>query len=325
MKPAEAHLFDDPRRSVQLVRYDAACRALAEAKAVDEVKDLRDKAEALRAYARQARNKALEIDAAEIRIRAERRMGTMLAEQKHNGQMHRGGRPRKTGSKSDPVSERPPTLEDIGVDKHLADRARKLAAVPEAQFESVMAEHREQQAAVTNSAVLKLAQPHVTHNSGSDAWYTPPRYIESARAVMGSIDTDPASSKVPQKWIKAKRYYTAEDDGLTKPWTGRVFMNPSYSQPLIARLSEAFCRKAQAREFDRAIVLTNNATDTEWLQSMMHACGALCFPKGRIKYYDATGKPANTPLQGQVFLYFGNNLRGFLTEFRQYGMVFRNA
>ena len=66
------------QESVSLLRYDAACHALSLAKSVDEAKDIRDKAEAIRAYARQAKNKELEIDAVEIRIRAERRLGELL-------------------------------------------------------------------------------------------------------------------------------------------------------------------------------------------------------------------------------------------------------
>lgn len=62
-----------------MLRYEAACRALAEAKSIDEVKDFRNKAEAMRAYAKQAENKQLETDAAEIRIRATRRLGELMA------------------------------------------------------------------------------------------------------------------------------------------------------------------------------------------------------------------------------------------------------
>jgi hypothetical protein len=63
----------------QLVRYDAMCHAIAEAYAIDEVKDIRDKAIALEQYARQARNIEAERKAAEIRLRAERKCGELSA------------------------------------------------------------------------------------------------------------------------------------------------------------------------------------------------------------------------------------------------------
>lgn len=125
--------------SVELVKYDQACRAMAAAHAIDEVKDIRDSAEAIRSYARQARNKQLEIDASEIRFRAERRIGELIDMQRRTIGLNEGGRPPKTGSKSDPVF----TLSDAGINKHLADRARKYAAIDVEKFEAMMALRRD--------------------------------------------------------------------------------------------------------------------------------------------------------------------------------------
>ena len=59
----------------KLVRYDAMCRAIDAAYKVDEVKDIHDKAVALEIYARQAHNTEAEMQACEIRLRAERKAG----------------------------------------------------------------------------------------------------------------------------------------------------------------------------------------------------------------------------------------------------------
>lgn len=125
--------------TINLPRYDAACRAIAEAKSIDEARELLDRAEAVRAYARQAKNRDLEADAGEIRFRAERRLGELQAETPKNG----GGRPSKTGSAKEPVSHAP-TLAELGIDKKLSARSQKLAAVPEAEFEGLLAGYRQQ-------------------------------------------------------------------------------------------------------------------------------------------------------------------------------------
>jgi len=121
-----------------LVKYDAACQAIADARTIDEVKDFRDKADAMRAYARQAKNKGLEVDAAEIRFRAERRLGEMISAQKDTVGLAKGGWPTR-GAEGEPQV---PTLSEAGIDKKLSSRAQKLAAVPEDKFEGMLGEWR---------------------------------------------------------------------------------------------------------------------------------------------------------------------------------------
>lgn len=171
------------------------------------------------------------------------------------------------------------------------------------------------------AAYTEVKKPHVANNSGENEWYTPPKYTEAARHVMGGIDLDPASNSVANGFVKADSFYTKEDDGLTKPWYGRVWLNPPYAQPLIAQFAEAVLSKFSSGEFEQAVVLVNNATDTKWLQSMMRACSAICFLEGRIRYLDFTGEPKNSPIQGQVILYFGGNVAAFFNEFSCLGVV----
>ncbi len=89
----------------------------------------------MEAYARQAKDTGLMQMAAEIKVRAERRLGEMLREQKAAGGMNDGGRPTKTGSSLEPVL---PTLAEVGIDKKLSMRSQQLAAMPEQHFETAI-------------------------------------------------------------------------------------------------------------------------------------------------------------------------------------------
>ena len=83
-----------------LIRYDAARRAIASAYRVDEAKNIRDKAEGVRVYAKQARDLEMQNMAAEIRIRAGRRAGQLLSYMAKNPGTRGEGRPLKDGTKS---------------------------------------------------------------------------------------------------------------------------------------------------------------------------------------------------------------------------------
>jgi hypothetical protein len=141
--------------SGELTRYDAACHALAEARSVDEVKDIRNKAVAMAAYARQAKNRDLEADAVEIRMRATRRLDQLRQAQKETVGLAPPGRRPKNGLSDNPIFQKP-TLDSQGINKNLAQQGRVLGALSEAQFETVVADARDKVARAVRNAVREI-------------------------------------------------------------------------------------------------------------------------------------------------------------------------
>ena len=309
--------------AAELVKYNEACRALADAVTLDEAKDIRDRGDALRVYARQAKNRQLETAAAEIRFRAERRIGELMAGRREAGELNEGRPPKINGSVSDPFNS---TLEFEGIGKHLADRSRKLASLSAADFQETLGRWRveaedEDRPVRVDLLKYKSGTVHVSHNSGAHEWYTPPEYIAAARAVLGAIDLDPASSAAANAGVGATRFYTSADDGLSLPWeASTIWLNPPYGQPLIAQFCFKLVETVSPGSVS-AVALVNNASETAWWQGLAGEASAISFPKGRIRFLDSELNPKLTPLQGQTIFYFGPDGDVFKRVFAEFGAV----
>jgi phage N-6-adenine-methyltransferase len=162
--------------------------------------------------------------------------------------------------------------------------------------------------------------PHVCRHGGGNEWYTPPECIAAAVEVLGGIDLDPASSAAANEVVGAERYYTAAQDGLTRDWAGRVWMNPPYGQPLVDRFCARLAREFAGGAVEEAIALVNNATETAWFQALAAAASAICFPRGRIRFRHPD-RPSHSPLQGQAVVYLGPRPGAFCAVFRRFGLV----
>jgi len=306
-----------------LTKYNAAYQALQRATKIDEVKSIRDKAEALRVYAVQAKDTHMELWAAEIRIRAERKAGEFLRGMKKA----KGGGDQKSNHRSS-VATGGQTLADIGITKDQSSKWQKMATIPGKKFEEIFT-HKTQVGEIwTSSAITKLANgtnPRVSKFTGDQESYTPPEYIEAARLVMGSIDLDPASAEQPQKWIKAKTYHTKDDEQTEKPWHGNIWMNPPYAYPLIEHFIDRLIHEFKTGYLDQAIILTNNSTDTGWFHKLAFASSSLCFTRNRIYFLKpGLNKVGERPTNGQTFFYIGKHERLFWEHFSQFGIILKN-
>lgn len=190
---------------------------------------------------------------------------------------------------------------------------------------SVIAELRadEQKAVLAEGKVAETAKAlsnRRTNSPGSDEWYTPDAYLDAARTVLGSIETDPASCESAQKRVRAKTYFVKAQDGLAQSWHGTVWLNPPYARGLISKFVDKLLAELDAGNVTAAILLTNNETEARWFQRAASVASYVSFPNKRIRFLRPHGK-SSAPLQGQALFYFGPDGEQFAKVFGTFGLI----
>ncbi len=133
---------------VDLIALERLAQAIDEAHEPVELIAIADRAEAYRRYAQRARlGLRLQNKFAELRLRAERRLGTMLLTMER-----RRGRPGKSAA-----TAHFPGLSELGVTRKLSSRSQKLAAVPTRIFENYIREALRAENEIFTRALLTLA------------------------------------------------------------------------------------------------------------------------------------------------------------------------
>ena len=137
----------------------------------------------------------------------------------------------------------------------------------------------------------------------TDVWLTPPYILE----VLGEFDLDPCAA-TQRPWDTAKTHYTAEDNGLSMPWFGRVWLNPPYGDQLPLWLE-------RLNEHGNGIALITARTETRWFHDLVwERADGILFLKGRLKFYKENGQPGGTATFPSCLVAYGERNADVLQE-----------
>jgi len=239
------------------------------------------------------------------------------------GELMPAARPHDRGQgRKGKKSSKPPLL-DLPLSKPTLASFRKVSKYQKKIDDYMEAKRGDADTASMNGFICWVGAGSVVatrHGNDIIEWYTPAKYIELIRKAMGAIDLDPATSLTAQKTVKAKRYFTADDDGLAREWQGCVFLNPPFKQPAGKKFVNKLCDGVEGKSIEQAVLLTNDQTDTHWWQRAAGLAGCVCFHSGRISFYNEAGE-TSCPTNGQTFFYFGRRQQAFSKTFTEIGTI----
>jgi phage N-6-adenine-methyltransferase len=119
----------------------------------------------------------------------------------------------------------------------------------------------------------------------SHEWETPGELLEALHAVFGRFDLDPCAPRRSRTRVKAKKHLTAEDDGLSAPWRGVVFVNPPYGRGLARWVAKAR-REVELKHAKTVVVLLPARPDTAYWHEHVAGRAVVYFLRGRLRFSD---------------------------------------
>lgn len=241
-----------------------------------------------------------------LRIRTQRRGGQLLAE------TVRRGRPKKS-SHDESFS-----LPD-GIDHNVSHRWQAMAAIAEKFLDDYVKAQTTDGSEVTCAGFVRYAEAArdgVHFSSDSEEWFTPREIVDRVLQVFGAIDLDPCSNSKTTPNVPAKKHFTKFEDGLSRPWRGKVYMNPPYGRELAAWV-EKLVGEHEARRASEAIALVPSRTDTEWFRRLKPY--PRCFLFGRL-HFSGHGNPAPFP---SMAVYLGSRVPQFAAAFADVGDIYQ--
>jgi hypothetical protein len=155
----------------------------------------------------------------------------------------------------------------------------------------------------------------IHYSSESPEHYTPKKIIEAVITVLGTIDLDPCSNSKESPSVPALEHFTVDDDGLSMPWYGRIYMNPPYGRA-IGGWTEKLAAEYEAGNVTEAIALVPGRIDTQWWQSLGFRYPA-CFYTGRLTFI---GNDDPAPFPSTIF-YLGEDIAKFYEVFSAIGQI----
>jgi len=122
----------------------------------------------------------------------------------------------------------------------------------------------------------------ILHSSESNEWETPQLLFDILDSNI-HFKLDPCATKDNHK---CEKYYTVEDDGLSKHWKGPVFMNPPYGREIGKWVKKAYETSLPDLFHDKARVvgLIPARPDTKYWFNYIFLKAWVIFLKGRLKF-----------------------------------------